>query len=1104
MLTHRRKLIAAAATGALLLAGFAAGGVLPSAFAADGRRPAAFALGPERPAGRTAGVGPERTVTLITGDRVVVAGPAARVEPGPGRSGIRFLTRTVDGHTQVVPSDALPLLHAGRLDERLFDVTALVEFGYDDRRADLPLLIVHSGATTGARVTRELPALNARAVRATRDATLWKSLAGAAGTKVWLDGLRRPRLDVSVPQVGAPAAWQAGYDGTGVTVAVLDSGVDATHPDLVGRVVAARNFTDGAADDRDTDGHGTHVASTIAGSGAASGGRYRGVAPGARLLDGKVCFDGKCPESAVIAGMQWAAEQGAAVVNLSLGSDDAPGDDPVETAVETLTRQRGVLFVAAAGNEGVDRSVGSPASADSALAVGAVDAADRVAGFSSRGPRRGDGGLKPDLTAPGVAITAARGKDAPFGDAGQPYADLDGTSMATPHVAGAAAILRGRRPDWSPARVKAGLMGTAQPTAGVGVFAQGAGRVDVGRAVAATVTAEPASVSLGFQAWPHGDDAPDARTVTYRNAGAAPVRLALTTQTHGPGGGAAPAGMFRLGSDAVDVPAGGQASVTLTADTRVGAVDGQFGGWVVATAGDSVLRTPFGVEREVESYDLTLVHTGRDGAPAADGFWSTSLARTDASGYATPYDPSGTVTVRLPRGDYTLVSTVFEDDGATAVMLAQPRVRLTAAQTIQVDARLARPVGVGIARADATLVSAEIQASVENGPSIQVPGTTFDGLYSGQLGPAGATGGFWAKVAGTWAKPDADGSLLDSPYVYHATYFAAGRMFDGLAKRTTAFATVRARHAATVAGSVGLKSAYPQPAGGEVGEAAFSVPMRLPSTRDEHYNTDGGARWWSQFSEWRLDGEGQPGEFVGQSWSPLRTFAAGSTRQEDWNRAVFGPAFGQPAHAYEFVHRVGDDIVVLPALFGDGAGHGGFAALADGRVTLSRDGAPLADQRNLGDPVQIAAPAAAGRFRLEVTGARTAGAEVSTAVGAVWTFRSGHVTGDRPVRLPLLTVTFAPAVDDAQRMPAGRRVSVPVAVTGQPGSETGRIGRPTVEVSFDDGRTWRPAPVVDAGGGLAAQITHPAGTGFVSLRATAADDRGNTVEQTIVRAYRIG
>ncbi|WP_231648290.1 S8 family serine peptidase [Saccharothrix sp. NRRL B-16348] len=251
--------------------------------------------------------------------------------------------------------------------------------------------------------------------------------------KVWLDGIRKPSLDRSVAQIGAPTAWQAGYTGQGVKVAVLDSGVDQTHPDLAGQEVAERNFTDDP-DTTDRVGHGTHVAATI----ASAGEKYRGVAPDARILDGKVCsLD--CSESWILAGMQWAVDQGADVINVSLGGTDTPGLDPLEEAVNTLSAQSGTLFVIAAGNSGRPGTVGSPGSADAALTVGAVDRQDGIAEFSSRGPRLGDGAVKPDITAPGVDIVAAK---AATGSIGVPVGDghvaVSGTSMASPHVAGAA------------------------------------------------------------------------------------------------------------------------------------------------------------------------------------------------------------------------------------------------------------------------------------------------------------------------------------------------------------------------------------------------------------------------------------------------------------------------------------------------------------------------------------------------------------------------------------------------------------------------------------------------------------------------------------------
>jgi subtilisin family serine protease len=374
--------------------------------------------------------GPGTWVTLLTGDRVFVDGDRIAVEAAAGRERIGFSQYTADGHQYVVPNDALRLVSAGQVDRRLFDVSGLVAAGYDDVSTSvLPTIVEYSGKTgaarvrsAGARSVRALASVDGAAVRIGKDkaAAFWARLtAGTAGSrrtaggieKIWLDGKREVNLDVSVPQIGAPAAWQAGFDGTGVKVAVLDTGVDATHPDLAGRIAEAQNFTD-ADDTDDVVGHGTHVASTVAGSGAASGGKYRGVAPGADLLIGKVCATRNCDESAILAGMEWAAPR-ADVINMSLGGPDFSGIDVLEEAVNRLTAQTGALFVVAAGNNGQDTGVSSPATADAALAVGAVDKQENLADFSNRGPRL-DGVIKPDITAPGVGIVAALAKDSDY------------------------------------------------------------------------------------------------------------------------------------------------------------------------------------------------------------------------------------------------------------------------------------------------------------------------------------------------------------------------------------------------------------------------------------------------------------------------------------------------------------------------------------------------------------------------------------------------------------------------------------------------------------------------------------------------------------------
>jgi subtilisin family serine protease len=380
--------------------------------------------------------------------------------PGTGRENIPLQVETVGGHAYAIPDDARNLVESGHLDRRLFDMTTLSAPAYAQRK-DLRLIVMYDGArpsartelrtTAGAAVQRSLASIDADAITAPANGTssLWSALTNGSVhatsrtavsgiASVWLDAIVQASLDKSVPQIGGPEAWAAGFDGTGTRIAVLDSGIDTTHPNLAGQVVAEHNFSTSPTTG-DLYGHGTHVASIAAGTGAKSGGKYKGVAPGARLLNGTVLGDdGTGDMSQIIAGMEWAAAEKADVANLSLGAYDSPGIDPMEEAVDKLSAESKTLFVVAAGNnrEQEAGTISTPGSADAALTVGAVDKQDVLAPFSSTGPRVGDDAIKPDLTAPGVDIGAAAAHDSYLAAVGTPvaggYMALSGTSMATP------------------------------------------------------------------------------------------------------------------------------------------------------------------------------------------------------------------------------------------------------------------------------------------------------------------------------------------------------------------------------------------------------------------------------------------------------------------------------------------------------------------------------------------------------------------------------------------------------------------------------------------------------------------------------------------------
>jgi len=236
----------------------------------------------------------------------------------------------------------------------------------------------------------------------------------------------------STRQIRADDAWgEFKVDGRGVNVAVLDTGIDNEHLDLT-NIVLEKDFTGEGTDDEN--GHGTHVASIIAGSGKSSAGLYRGVANGSKLFDIKVLNkNGSGYLSDMIAGLEYATNQGAKVINLSLGTETpCIGVDIPSLAVNSVS-DRGIAVVAAAGNLGpASGTITSPGCAQKAITVGAVDKLDNMASFSSRGPTS-DGRAKPDVVAPGVLITAAR--------TGGGYKPMSGTSMATPHISGVAALV---------------------------------------------------------------------------------------------------------------------------------------------------------------------------------------------------------------------------------------------------------------------------------------------------------------------------------------------------------------------------------------------------------------------------------------------------------------------------------------------------------------------------------------------------------------------------------------------------------------------------------------------------------------------------------------
>lgn len=261
--------------------------------------------------------------------------------------------------------------------------------------------------------------------------------------------------------------------GAGVTVAVVDSGIDATHPDLRGRVKENVRLVEGQflPLPGDMDGHGTHVAGIIAGSGDSSGGRHRGVAPDASLVG--VDISGRFTTASALLAYDWLFVHRESlgidiVVNAwgRVGDDAYDAGDAVVRAIDRLTAE-GVVILFSASNRGPEATTLSlEAQHPRVITVGAVDAAARVMDYSSRGPvrvARGDAWIKPDVMAPGEAVVASRSLQAPArsDDPDALHATMSGTSQSVPHVAGIVALMLESNRSLTPTHVANALRASA-------------------------------------------------------------------------------------------------------------------------------------------------------------------------------------------------------------------------------------------------------------------------------------------------------------------------------------------------------------------------------------------------------------------------------------------------------------------------------------------------------------------------------------------------------------------------------------------------------------------------------------------------------------------
>jgi len=473
----------------------------------------------------------------------------------------------------------------------------------------------------------------------------------------------------NVLQVGADQLWSrtdnngCQVKGRGVIVAIIDTGVDYTHPDLGGgfgssyKVTGGYDFYNSDSDPMDDNGHGTHVAGIV----AANGITFQGVAPDASILAYKVLgADGTGSMSDVIAAIERATDPNndgstsdhADIISMSLGGDGTDGD-PLSIAVKSAV-DAGVVVVAAAGNSGPSMgTVESPGRIPEVITVGAVDSGGKLASFSSRCTKSRDV-MKPEISAPGVNIVSC----VPYsnGELSSPtgYRSLSGTSMATPHVSGAAALLLQLHPTWTPEQMKSSLVAGSKDI-GESLWLAGAGQLWVPSAADVSLFANPAIISYGF-AGGSGQD------LLVSNTGASSTFAVNTAdeislyanETRGSG---PLTGLSAANPTSITLSSGSTGSVVLVVGVpSPDATQGYYEGRVEIRDGNGGIQIPFGFtvlsRLEVHVFDPS----GYEVLDPYGGVWVYSIPDAETTmqvlGSSTTNSPPANF--MLPSGNYSI------------------------------------------------------------------------------------------------------------------------------------------------------------------------------------------------------------------------------------------------------------------------------------------------------------------------------------------------------------------------------------------------------------------------------------------------------------------
>ncbi|MGW7068757.1 S8 family peptidase [Streptomyces sp. NPDC054855] len=1125
------------------------GGLLAALILTTGSAPAASAKSDsarsdgERTPLATGPMPEKYTVTLITGDKVTLrptskGRSAVTVHPAPYRDrGRSFRTLHDEGGVYVIPEDVTSLL-SGTLDRELFNIRRLIDSGFDDASTkELPLIVQGSDPLSpikGERRSRALASIDAVAVsvrKSTSSALTTQSasprkLAAKGLSKVWLDDkvlltrTKEPKpssdgtppsrrksddgLDSYLERIKAPDAWNLGLSGEGVDVAVIDSGVDAKHPDLQGKVEAEANFTTDPTPG-DGNGHGTHVASVAVGTGAQAEGARKGVAFGANLWSAKVVADnGEGLTSWVIAGMEWAARRGADVINVSLGGVPRQ-DDPLADVVDTLSSETDTLFVVASGDETAgDFSVTTPGVAESALTV-----AGNGYRLDGAGPAPYTYLAKPDLVAPAAGIMGAQ----TGGGTTQPYGAMTGTSPATAQTAGAAALLREQHPDWDARRVKAALTAAAQELEGQLPLNDGAGLLDVARAATDTVRLSHGNVDFAYLPYPDSSK-PATRDIAITNEGDAPRSFAVSDRTTDLAGDTAPDNLVTSSKERVTVTPGATEVVTITL-TPANGDPGPYKGFVILAEESGPQRhLPLNFTMEAPRVTTSLKVLDRHGEPWAGG----TVLLVSLNGKYQPggggwglvnLDEQGQGAARMAPGPMTMMATVRTpekgDEPESVALTGYSEIVVEEDRLITIDARRARqlePARVEGTRTKVASALIHFEQQDEKGYDL---GTmlvaTGDEVEDERvfLEPTSPAQHGEAAFETRW-RLFSDGKSHRSQADIYDLVLGSGSAIPGTLRFTVSKRDARAlarieSDYRSVLGSadtyVDTVSAHSDLVNNSV---MLSYPLSVPQRRVEMVTAREDIVWRQHVTY------GTPQTVHAKLVTPETVYKPGRRYCTSWFEAT-APAL--------IATHLSDALNVGSAQISDGTHMGGVdqGILGSQPIKMFRNGKEL----NRANGGSFPTTPERALFRVEHTARPVQEIlPVGRRVDTAWTFPSEGPAPGGPLRTPsILRIDYDPETTSAGVLRAGRSMTMKARIiAGTDQDDVGTVEKGTLQMwlSTDQGEHWSRMSVKAGHDGWFTTRAHdlklrPGDTVSVRAHGTASGQRG--VEQTLIDVYQV-